>query len=400
MRRLAFIAAGVGTLAIASIVIAQDESVRSVIGNVFLQSTTPGEPQAGHATITGTFRAGQVNVSQGTATTIPVIGNNTAEGAGTAIGGSFSSGQQSGIALRGTATSTTGFNIGVLGEARSPNGTGVTGKSSTGIGVFGLTEGTGAGVWGRSTNIGTPAAILENTSGGDAVRLFGQLRMMNASQIIGHRKNGTTAFSLTSPTDQANMTFSAGPFSTQSLTDATFASFRMSRNAITGVRLLVDPNGLGRVEASVKNFVQPDPDDIGQDIVYASLEGPEAAAYVRGTAKLVNGVARIALPRHFQSVATLPGMTVQLTPLSRSSRGLAVTAKSLSFIEVGELGAGTGNYEFDWRVEAVRRGFTDYRVRRPWDTALPADVNRAKAMDARRRLAREVYGIDYPAQRP
>ncbi len=81
--------------------------------------------------------------------------------------------------------------------------------------------------------------------------------------------------------------------------------------------------------------------------------------------------------------------------MSRTSRGLAVTSKSLTSIEVGELGSGTGTYEFDWRVEAVRRGFTDYKVSRSWDECLDPSADRDGALAARRLQAKRVYGIDY-----
>lgn len=110
--------------------------------------------------------------------------------------------------------------------------------------------------------------------------------------------------------------------------------------------------------------------------------------YVRGIARLVNGRATIELPDHFRNLAFEPGMTVQLTPRSLDSKGLATTKVSLSGIEVGELAGGRGNYEFDWRVEAVRKGWEDYKVIRPW---LQSDAdpdkawqNRLKAIEERR----------------
>lgn len=123
--------------------------------------------------------------------------------------------------------------------------------------------------------------------------------------------------------------------------------------------------------ADVKSFRTPNPDDSGTDIWYASLEGPEAAMYVRGTATLVNGQATIELPPHFKALATTDSLTVQLTPLSADSRGLAVCSKDLSGIDVRELTNGTGTYAFDWEVKAVRRDVTDFEVIRPWDIDRP-----------------------------
>lgn len=126
--------------------------------------------------------------------------------------------------------------------------------------------------------------------------------------------------------------------------------------------MFVDKDGRGVVAADVKNFRVTNPDDPSSDIWYASLEGPEAAAYVRGTATLVNGRVTIVLPRHFRAVTVAEGMTVQVTPLSGGSLGLAVIEKSLDGIVVQELQRGTGSYKFDYQVTAVRRGHENYRV--------------------------------------
>ena len=95
-----------------------------------------------------------------------------------------------------------------------------------------------------------------------------------------------------------------------------------------------------------------DPD---KEIWYASIEGPEAAAYVRGTAKLVNGKAEIVFPEHFELVANPQTLTINLTPLDASSKGLAVISKTEGGFEIKELFDGQGNYEFDWEAKAVRK---------------------------------------------
>jgi hypothetical protein len=58
-------------------------------------------------------------------------------------------------------------------------------------------------------------------------------------------------------------------------------------------------------------------------------------------------------------------MTVQLTPCSGRSRGLAVTTQDTEHFDVSELSSGAGTYDFHWRVEAVRKGFEHYEVIRP-----------------------------------
>ncbi|MEM8711398.1 MAG: hypothetical protein AAGG01_10635 [Planctomycetota bacterium] len=119
------------------------------------------------------------------------------------------------------------------------------------------------------------------------------------------------------------------------------------------------------VFATVKNFRETNPRNPETDIVYACVEGPEAAAYLRGTAMLVDGYARIDFPTHFFDVALSEGMTVHVTPHSVASRGMAVVERANTHIVVRELMNGSGTYEFDWEVKAVRRGFENYEVIRP-----------------------------------
>lgn len=135
--------------------------------------------------------------------------------------------------------------------------------------------------------------------------------------------------------------------------------------------------------ANIKPFVEPNPNDPETDIWYNAIEGPEAAMYVRGTGTLVNGRGAIDLPDHFVALADEDGMTVQLTPMSLKSKGLAVANQSLGGIEVGELMEGRGSYRFHWEVKAVRSKHRDFKVVRPWDTTVIAGVNMEDAWTAR-----------------
>lgn len=139
-----------------------------------------------------------------------------------------------------------------------------------------------------------------------------------------------------------------------------------SANAVKAF-ITIDAVGQGVVQGDIKNFRAADVDDPTRDFWYASIEGPEAAMYVRGRAQLSDGQAVITLPDHFVALAAPTGLTVHLTPRSADSFGLAVVNDSLHGIEVRELLRGTGTYEFDWEVKAVRRGFEDYQVVRPWN---------------------------------
>ncbi len=144
-------------------------------------------------------------------------------------------------------------------------------------------------------------------------------------------------------------------------------------NGVQQAGMYVDSSGQGLVFGDVKNFVAPNPADATTEIWYACIEGPEAAAYVRGTATLVSGMATIELPRHFQDVTSGTGMTVVLTPCSAESRGRAAVEKCHTRIVVRELLDGTGSYAFDWEVKAVRAGFESYEVIRPIGATRMAD---------------------------
>ena len=129
--------------------------------------------------------------------------------------------------------------------------------------------------------------------------------------------------------------------------------------------IYVDDEGNGVVFGDVKTFVTEHPDDPDLVIVYACQEGPEASAYARGTATLRDGQAVIDLPEHFAAVVVDGGLTVQLTPTSAMSRGLAAVELTPYQIVVQELGEGDGTYAFHWRVEGIREGFEHWQAVRP-----------------------------------
>lgn len=129
-----------------------------------------------------------------------------------------------------------------------------------------------------------------------------------------------------------------------------------------GAGMYYDDNFNAVVYADIKNFRMDHPKIQGKEIWYASLEGPEAGAYERGTAQLVNGEAIVPFSDHYTLVILEEGMTVMTSPLSAESLGLAVVARTTAGFHVKELYGGTGNYAFDWEVKGVRKGFEDYEV--------------------------------------
>ena len=139
--------------------------------------------------------------------------------------------------------------------------------------------------------------------------------------------------------------------------------------------IYVNAAGQGIIFVVMKNFVTNDPEQPDKLISYVSLEGPEAAAYCRGTIQLKEGKATVVFPEHFRKIIAESGITVMLTPLSAESKGLAVTKKDGQGFTVQELWDGKGDYSFDWEVKAVRRGFENYEPVMDRESILPGKQN-------------------------
>ena len=114
----------------------------------------------------------------------------------------------------------------------------------------------------------------------------------------------------------------------------------------------------------VKNAVIDHPSDRKKQIFYAAMEGPEVGLYTRGVGTLKNGKARVQFPDHFAGIVGKKGLTVQLTPHSAQSLGLAAVKLSPKGLEVHELGGdlAKGNYDFSFTVQGVRAGSEKYPV--------------------------------------
>ncbi len=82
---------------------------------------------------------------------------------------------------------------------------------------------------------------------------------------------------------------------------------------------------------------------------------------ISGSAKLVNGVAVVALdPDFIQTVNTDTNYKVFPVP-NGDCKGLYVTNKTANSFEVRELGGGTSNVSFDYRITALRRNYENVR---------------------------------------
>ncbi|MEZ5030533.1 MAG: hypothetical protein R2787_03955 [Saprospiraceae bacterium] len=142
--------------------------------------------------------------------------------------------------------------------------------------------------------------------------------------------------------------------------------------------MYVDAFGNGYIFADgasggIKSFRMPHPTIPGSKIWYACIEGPEVAAYDRGTGTLINGEAFISYSELTSIIMNPETVTITLTPHSTNTYGLAVVEKSERGFKVKELMNGIGDFSFDWHVTGVRRGHEDFRTVRDGSEDMPAD---------------------------
>jgi len=135
------------------------------------------------------------------------------------------------------------------------------------------------------------------------------------------------------------------------------------RIASTGVTV----TGNFTVTGGTKNFAVVDPIDSKKAIYFAALEGPEAGTYFRGTAKTVDGKAVIKLPDYFAKMTECENMTVQLTP--NGAWGQVYVAEKTPGQLVVKVADGAKDVEFDYFVQGVRKGYSNFQVER--DNDLP-----------------------------
>ncbi len=127
-------------------------------------------------------------------------------------------------------------------------------------------------------------------------------------------------------------------------------------------QLCIDDDGKGQLWCSGnKHFKIDHPEDRTKEIWYACIEGPESAAYERGTSKLENGEAFIKYSEHFGLVVNPETVTISVTPLSSSTYGLSIVEKRKDGFVVKELMNGTQSFNFDWEVKGVRKGYENYK---------------------------------------
>ncbi|HMS55250.1 MAG TPA: hypothetical protein PKA27_07585 [Fimbriimonadaceae bacterium] len=332
----------IGSLALAAGLVAlaasNADSSPALVNYVELQGASPGTVQTGHANLSGTVRAGSF-VGNGQGIT-GLNGSNIANGL---------------INHRRLPNNVARYNW--AGNWTMPHSFPLNGVT---IGTNQLVTKNGR----VGINVSNPAVSLEVA---DIFRLSDAGARKVEASIFDTRNNGQL------------FTFSG----TNSLLTGLGISewnggFVSIHDQSGGLQagMYVNSANQGYVFGDIKAFKVVNPRDPRTDIWYAAVEGPEAAMYTRGKGSLRDGAAVINLPEHFRDMLSEGSLTVQLTPMSGDSEGLAVVDPNPDGIIIRELRKGRGNYEFYWEVKGVRKGRENFEVVRPWDSDLPANLDR------------------------
>jgi len=232
------------------------------------------------------------------------------------------------LGVYGFADATTGNAKGVKGFAASSSGTGVYGDL-VGPSSVGLSFGP-AGVWGDSGVEGV-AGVLATADNGHAI--FAENNSGNnpdviyPTVVIGNENAAGLVFEAFGPGFNNTCTIDAH-----------------SNLACTG---------------TVSGAISVSP---GSKVALSAIESPENWFEDFGSAQLVNGSATVPLePIFAQTVNTGVGYHVFLTA-NGDCKGLYVSQKSATAFEVRELGSGTSNISFDYRIVAKRKGYEKVRL--------------------------------------
>ncbi|TKJ33921.1 hypothetical protein CEE39_03295 [bacterium (candidate division B38) B3_B38] len=287
-----------------------------------------------------------------------VYGQNTATG-GNTCGVWGASNSTSGTGVVGHAAATEGINHGVYGKTDSPEGTGVYGIGPN-YGVYAMasaTSGANVGVYGitNSPNGAAVYGVAAATGSGSNYGVYGESKssyILSAAvygkaptiAIMGHSL-GTSISSIGvyGVTDDRGFgVFGAGG------ADA-YAGYFGGKVHVTGDFTV----------GGAKTCVQPI--DNGKKVLLYAMESPEIWFEDFGTGKLVNGQAVVQLESVFTQAANTEIAYFVFPIPNGDCQGLYISRKDKVSFEVRELGDGTSNISFDYRIVAKRRGYEEVR---------------------------------------
>jgi hypothetical protein len=253
-------------------------------------------------------------------------------------------------ALVGVQRATSGGSYGVYAETFDPTGAGVAGinngtSQAQGIGVYGESGTFGLGVFGQS---GTSKSTAGQQFIGPA-GIWGDGGNDGGAGVLGSADdNNAAVFQNNSSTGYATVIIQAFNAGTPPL-----IAYGTAGNCSV--------DGQGDLSCTgTKNAVVPI-DGGARRVAMSAIESPVNWFEDFGAGQLINGVAVVRLdPTFIQTVNT--EMDYKVFPVPNGDcKGLYVTNKKATSFEVRELGGGTSNVAFDYRITALRRNYEKVR---------------------------------------
>ena len=367
--------AGAGT--ITGVTAGTDLTGGGTSGNVTLYLDTTKVPQlAANNTFTGTqtINNNMTITGTGSGTALSVSGTGTF-----GVISNVNNSSTSSYGLIGESNSNTGG--GVLGQSVSgggvgvvglaTTGVGVSGSATTGIGVKGAANGTGStgvygsgsyyGVQGISSNVGVYAS--GTGSGGTGIVASGNYGIYgqgNGYYGVHGESNSGNGVEGVSNSGTALYAESSGAnptvwFNSNDIGNEVFVVAYLGNPGC-----VVDLLGFTCDVGSVSLIV---PVDAGSHrVALYAVQSAQNWFEDFGSGQLSGGSAVVHLESTFaQTVNTEVDYHVFLTP-NDDCKGLYISHKSPASFEVHELGSGTSNVKFDYRIVALRKNYENIRL--------------------------------------
>lgn len=187
----------------------------------------------------------------------------------------------------------------------------------------------------------------------------------------------------------SNVELANGPYGVMG--EASFAP-GWFHNTSTGAVVYVAKDSYKIQGTGSVSFVQNVPKDPAHVIVYAAPEGDEVAVYTRGSGRLVNGEARVALGPTFAQVAN-PDVGLTATVTARGAVPVPLSVASISTATVVVRGPEGSDAAFDYTVWGLRIGFESQTIVQPkeFEAKIPSMTEHAA------RVAAEPWLREYTA---
>jgi hypothetical protein len=320
-----------------------------------------------------------------------------------------------GVTSSGTASGVAGINNGNGVGVYGTGGTGVYGIGNSGYGIYGISnsshgivglsngnfygvvgEGGGAGVYGSGgygvLGYGTSGFGMYGQHVGASILgseipyagIWGDTNTLGAAGVAGTGMDGIGGIFL-NDSPSGNWALVAANYSSS-------GPIFTAENIANGVSCTINASAQLHCDGGIGAIVQLDSGN--RKVAMSGIESPENWFEDFGSAQLVNGVAVIELDRDFiQTVSTEKDYRVFPVP-NGDCKGLYVTNKSANSFEVRELGGGSSNIRFDYRIAAIRKNYETVRF-----ADHTKDIDPRKMLD-RMRKAKPVSTSDPVSGKP